>query len=228
MNNKTAIILCGGKGERLKPITENIPKPLVCINEKPILEYIINNLNSYNFKNIILATGYKSEKIEDFLNKLSVDINIKCIDTGDVDIIKRLEVITNDLDTDIFLLYGDTIADVDFDLLETYHKKHTYPVTITKYPLTTKFGIITANSDGKVINFSEKPTLDIWYNIGYIYIDKKIFKQFSVHDNFVDLLNSLVKSNELNSFNHTGNHITVNTLEELDYAEKNINKLIIG
>ena len=57
MNKKTAIILCGGKGERLRPITESIPKPLVCINEKPILEYIINNLNSYDFTDLILATG---------------------------------------------------------------------------------------------------------------------------------------------------------------------------
>ena len=227
MKNKTAIILCGGKGERLRPITESIPKPLVCINKKPILEYIINYLSSYHFDNVILATGYKSNKIQDFQSKISTDIDVRCFDTGDVDIVKRLEIITKDLDTDIFLLYGDTIANVDFNLLESHHNKHNYPVTITRYPLTTKFGIIDSDKNGKVTKFLEKPTLDIWYNIGYIFIEKKIFKKFSNFDTFVELLNNLVETGELNSFNHTGHHITVNTLEELNYAEKNINKIII-
>ena len=226
MNKKTAIILCGGKGERLRPITENIPKPLVCINEKPILEYIINNLNSYDFTDLILATGYKSEKIQEFVNKISTNIFVRCINTGDVDIIKRLEIITENLDTDIFLLYGDTIANVDFNLLENYHKNHNCPVTISRYPLTTKFGIIESNKDGKVLNFEEKPTLDIWFNIGYFFIERKIFKKFIKFNTFVELLNNLVKTGELSSFSHTGHHITINTLEELNYAEKNINKII--
>ena len=64
----SVIILCGGEGMRLRPITNNIPKPLVQINDKPILFYIINHLLKYQISDYIIATGYKSEKIEDFMN----------------------------------------------------------------------------------------------------------------------------------------------------------------
>ena len=59
------VILCGGRGERLHPITNDIPKPLLKIKDKPILSYIIEHLAQYNFHNLIFATGYKSNKIVD-------------------------------------------------------------------------------------------------------------------------------------------------------------------
>lgn len=226
MKKNIAVILCGGKGERLRPLTNSIPKPLVQINKKPILEYIINYLLLHGFKKIILATGYKSKKIDSFVKNLPSKDSIDCIYTGDVDIIKRLEIVTKDIKDDIFLLYGDTIANVDFKLLKKYHTSNKFPFTITRYPLTTKFGIIYSDDNGKVTNFKEKPTLDIWYNIGYMYINRKIFKKFSLFKSFVELLENLVTNSQINSFNHNGYHITVNTLEELKYAETNINNLI--
>ena len=68
MNNLSAIILCGGKGLRLRPLTNNIPKPLITINDKPILYYIISHLIKYKIKKIIIATGYKSKMIEKFMS----------------------------------------------------------------------------------------------------------------------------------------------------------------
>jgi len=56
------LILCGGKGERLRPFTENTPKPLIEINNKPILGYIIDHVLSYGIKEIVVATGYRSNK----------------------------------------------------------------------------------------------------------------------------------------------------------------------
>ena len=63
MKDRSVIILCGGKGMRLRPLTDKIPKPLVEINNAPILSYIIKHLQKYNFNKYIIATGYKSEKI---------------------------------------------------------------------------------------------------------------------------------------------------------------------
>ena len=64
---KQALILCGGEGLRLRPITEEIPKPMLKINNKSILGYIIDHINSFNFDNIVIATGYRANKIEEFL-----------------------------------------------------------------------------------------------------------------------------------------------------------------
>ena len=226
MNNKIAIILCGGKGKRLRPINEKIPKPLVLINEKPILDYIINYLRQSNFSKIILATGYKAEKIEKFSKGLKSDVAIECINTGNVDIIERLRAVTKELNEDIFLLYGDTIADIKFSLLNDAHKKSKLPITITRYPLKTKFGIVETDKNGLVISFREKPILDIWYNIGYMLINKNFFTELYNFSTFEGFLEHSAKESKINSFNHTGYHITINTIEELDYAEKNINKII--
>ena len=62
-----ALILCGGKGERLRPLTSNIPKPMIKINGKPILEYIIDHILLFGIKDFILTTGYQSQVIEDYI-----------------------------------------------------------------------------------------------------------------------------------------------------------------
>ena len=77
--NIYAIILCGGKGLRLRPITKDIPKPLIKIGEKPILFYIIKHLLKYKIKNFIIATGYKSKKIEDFMINTFPSLNYKIV-----------------------------------------------------------------------------------------------------------------------------------------------------
>ena len=101
MNNLTAIILCGGKGMRLRPLTNDVPKPLVEINDKPILYYIINHLMKYEIKNLIIATGYKSEMIETFMKNNFSNIKYTIVNSGDVNILKRvkdcMEYINNDL-----------------------------------------------------------------------------------------------------------------------------------
>ena len=85
------LILCGGKGERLRPLTETIPKPLIKIKNKPILSYVIKHLKSYDLNRYIFATGYKSNILHTFIKKNDNGLSIKIIDSGDVDIIKRIQ-----------------------------------------------------------------------------------------------------------------------------------------
>ena len=104
-----AIILCGGKGERLRPITNDVPKPLVEINDKPILHYVIEHLKKYNVRKINIASGYKSKAIKRYLSENNYNTSIKIYDSGDVDIIKRIQNILADVQKDVIVLYGDTI-----------------------------------------------------------------------------------------------------------------------
>ena len=63
------LILCGGKGERLRPFTEEVPKPLIEINNKPILGYIIDHILSFGINDIVIATGYRSNKIQEYVDR---------------------------------------------------------------------------------------------------------------------------------------------------------------
>ena len=86
----TVVILCGGKGLRLRPITKNLPKPLIKINNKSILENIIQYFIKYKVNNFIIASGYKNTLINNFIKKKFKNKNIKVIYTGlNSDIIKR-------------------------------------------------------------------------------------------------------------------------------------------
>ena len=88
----TVVILCGGKGMRLRPLTKQLPKPLIKINNKSILENIIKYFLKYKITNFIIATGYKSEIIDQFIKKKFKKQDIKTIYTGlDSDIITRLQ-----------------------------------------------------------------------------------------------------------------------------------------
>ena len=78
-NSLSVIILCGGAGQRLRPLTEKVPKPLIKIKNKTIIEYIINHFYKYKIKNIIIATGYKHELLKQFINKKYKNQKIKLI-----------------------------------------------------------------------------------------------------------------------------------------------------
>ena len=118
---RQAVILCGGKGERLRPLTNIKPKPLVEINKKPILTYILNHLSSYGIKDLIICTGYKSYEIDRFFETNIFDFNLNLINSGDVDIIDRIKSVSTLLQNDFLLLYGDTISDINLnDLINLY------------------------------------------------------------------------------------------------------------
>ena len=117
-----AIILCGGKGERLRPFTNDTPKPLVKIDENPILHYVIEHLIKHKIRKINIASGYKSNVLEKYFSGNNYDASISIINSGDVDIIKRIQDIIKKVKKDIIVLYGDTISNVDIEELISQHR----------------------------------------------------------------------------------------------------------
>lgn len=218
----SVLILCGGKGERLKPLTDILPKPLVKIKGKPMLNYLIAYFERHGFRRFVVAVGYKPEKIVRYLKQEHKNLNIEIVDSGDVDILERMKDASEVIPGDFIMCYGDTLADVDLKKLIRFHKAHQGKVSMTSYPLESQFGILEMRRSGKVKSFKEKPVLDKWINIGYYYFSRNIVNEMRKHHRLVDFLHALIRKGELYSFKHTGVHITVNTLKELNEAEKNI------
>ncbi len=223
-----ALILCGGKGERLKPLTESLPKPLVPINGKPILSYILAHLKSYNINDIIVATGYKSEKIESYLSssEYTDQYNIKIVNSGDVDIIQRIRDSLSYINEDFILVYGDTLSNVNIKNLIKFHQSEKSKVTVTLWPMRSPFGILELDENNYVDSYQEKPVLDKWINIGYFYYSKEMKNSFEQFASYEEYLHTLVDNKNLKGFKHTGIHITVNTQKELSEAEDQIHQLM--
>lgn len=220
------ILLCGGKGLRLRPLTENLPKPLARLNGKPILHYVLNHLKDFDVKKVTVSVGYQSNKITDYLSLQKFPWKTKISDAGDVDIISRItKVFEQDNDDEDFLvLYGDTISDVNLNTLKDFHYNHNRPITISTWPLKLQFGIVNIDEDSNVIDFREKPKSDIWINIGYIYFNKYTFKDFKNFKTFENFLVSMSKQNKIAAYKHYGEHITINSLKELKEAEMYLEK----
>lgn len=222
------LLLCGGKGERLKPLTDSIPKPLIPIKGKPILLYLISHLEKAGFRSFVISIGYKAEKMREYFRVNHTHLNIQLVDSGDVDIVRRIQDAQKVIPGDYVMCYGDTLADVDMDRLLAFHAAHPGLLTMTSYPLRSQFGVLELNADGQVASFLEKPILDKWINIGYYYFDQKIRNAMYEYNDFVDFLQACIKEQRLYCYKHTGMHITVNTLKELDEAEESIQTFHVG
>ena len=214
-----ALILCGGKGERLQPITKKIPKPLVEINNETILSYQLKFLKKQGIKNFIIATGYKSQLIKEYLDKNFKSYNIKVYNSGNVNIMKRIIDVKALLNDKFLLCYGDTLANIDLKLLSKFHFNHKGSATMSIYQLQSQFGIVKTNHDDLAIEFQEKPKLDAWINIGYFILEKSLINNENSFENFIIKLSV---NKYLYCYKHNDLHITVNTIKELEDAKQDI------
>ncbi len=224
--NITAIILCGGEGQRLRPITNDIPKPLIKIKNKPILYYIIEHLKKYNIEKYLIATGYKSKKIEEYMNQEFNSLNYKIVDSGNTDILSRVKACMQYITGDVILSYGDTISDINIDKFIEFHESNPVHITISSYPIKIPFGVMTVDDNHIVKKFVEKPVLNELMNIGYYYLPFKHNRYIENKKDLLSYIDFLIKNNRLKCYKHEGIHITINTIAELSEAEDNIEKIL--
>ncbi len=169
-----AIILAGGKGTRLKPLTDYVPKPLIPINNKPIIEWQIQYLRKFGIKNIIICTGYKSGQIEDYLekkanfgSKIRFSVEKKPLGTGGA--IKKAAKMVHG--NSFLVLNGDIITDID--IRQMYKKKN----SIALIELKTKYGTVSIKED-KITEFREKKSVsNVWMNAGIYHLDRSIVEK---------------------------------------------------
>ena len=168
-----AVILAGGRGTRLKPLTDNIPKPLLPIGRKPILEIIIEKLREHGFTDIILNVKYMSESIKAYFrdgSSLKVKITY-CEDgeprgtAGPIKLVEKL------LDSEPFItMNGDLLTDLDFNKMYQAHIEASAELTMATYTHTVEipYGVI-GTQNNRIITIKEKPSVDFLINAG-IYI----------------------------------------------------------
>ena len=174
-----AIILAGGRGKRLKPITDYVPKPLVPLQNTPILEWQIKYLKKFGIKEVIICTGYKFDQINNFIKnkkfgvKVSFSIEKSPLGTGGA--IKKAGKLIHE--KSFFVINGDTITNINLSKLKTKIN------SIAAIELRTRFGILVTKKD-KVYGFNEKKEIkDVWMNAGIYYLSKNIIKDLPTKGN---------------------------------------------
>ncbi|MDC2866842.1 sugar phosphate nucleotidyltransferase [Bacillus sp. BP-3] len=239
------IILCGGKGLRMQGILEDVPKPLVRVQGKPLIWHIMNWYSKFGHQEFILPLGYKGEQIKEYFmnynwkeSDLVLDLqknqyqlleeqkswNIKFIDTGMETMTgARLKRLENHVQDELFLLtYGDGLAHIDINELIKIHKEKGKVATLTGIRKNSQYGLLQVEN-GIVTEFKEKPLLDSLINGGFFVFNKAIFNYLSDEDTCIleeEPLRNLIKNNELAIYEYNGFWISVDTPKDLKDANE--------
>jgi len=231
-NINQAIIFCGGFGTRIKKITKKVPKPLIKINNKQFIFYLLNYLSQNDFKEVILLCHYKSYLFNKYNNKKIGSTNIKCIkEKIPLGSAGALVNAFNILDKKFLVLNGDTFFDFNIlDLcLRFNHKKFDACMAITNSN-GNKYNFVN-ESNGFIKTFTKKKNKNCSFiNTGFVILKKKLFakskKKFSSLEN--DIYLKLIKKKKLQGIKYLNKNFldigTYRDLKKANYFFKNIDK----
>tara|TARA_B100000787_G_scaffold133826_1_gene102661 strand:+ start:663 stop:1358 length:696 start_codon:yes stop_codon:yes gene_type:complete len=218
------VILAGGFGTRLSEYTNLIPKPMVKINNKPIIYYIMKHFYNYGFDNFYIALGYKGEIIKDYFKKNSFNWKVNLIDTGlNTMTGGRLKKLKNHLgDENFFMTYGDGLSDVNLNKLIKFHAKNRKSlVTMTAVRPPARFGAISIEGN-RVKIFKEKSKMDEgWINGGFFIMNPKFINYIAKSSTYLEKspLEIAAKKKQLYAFKHEGFWQCMDTKRDRDNLE---------
>ena len=220
------VILAGGKGTRISEYTKILPKPMIKIGTKPILEHIINYYIKFGFKDFIIASGYKHSIIKDYFKKKNFSAKINVIDTGVETLTgSRLKSLSNELNETFMLTYGDGLSNVNLKKLLRFHKSNKKLITLTAVHPPARFGELSIAKD-VVTNFEEKPQLQKgWINGGFFVVEPEFLKLIGNKNVMLERspLAKAVKTKNLAAYKHSDFWFCMDTLRDKKVLDIMIN-----
>ncbi|MDC0627910.1 sugar phosphate nucleotidyltransferase [Candidatus Pelagibacter sp.] len=229
INTTPILIMAGGKGTRLMPYTANKPKPLVNINNKPILEHLIEKIKNENFQNIYISINHFGKKIKNYLEtKDYFNLNIKFIEEvkplGTAGCLFNLK---KKIKNNLIIINADVITDLKLNKLLNYHNENNNQMTIgcMVHEYQIPFGVIELKKE-VLKNITEKPIISSLVNAGIYVLNKKIIgTKKNKKTSMVDLiLENTEKRKKIGVFPMHENWIDVGTKLNLDKAKKHLKK----
>jgi glucose-1-phosphate cytidylyltransferase len=202
------VILCGGRGTRLRERTESVPKALVEIGGRPILWHVIQIYAAQGFERFLLATGYMGEAVEEFAagERWPEGVRVECVDTGlDTPTGGRVAALAERLGDQRFCAtYADGVADVDLEGLLDFHHGHGAFATVTVVRPDLQWGVAELAGD-EVTGFVEKPRSEHWINGGFLCFEPGVFDYLAA-DSVLERepLSRLAADGQLRAFRHEG------------------------
>ena len=205
------MILAGGYGSRIADVNDQIPKPMILIDNRPIIEHIVNIYRNYGLKKFIILGGYKHNKIYNFFkrnnNKFS-DCEIKVLNTGihtltGSRVLKAKKFIK---EKNFLVTYGDGVSDININKLINFHKKNAKVATITAVRPPARFGELVLKNN-LVEKFDEKIQLNkSWINGGFFVFKKEFFNFISKKNTMLETfpMQKLLQSKNLSCYRHKG------------------------
>jgi glucose-1-phosphate cytidylyltransferase len=203
------VILCGGRGTRLRERTESVPKALVEIGGRPILWHVVQIYAAQGFERFLLATGYMGEAVAEFASgqRWPVGVAVECVDTGlDTPTGGRIARLGERLGGERFCAtYADGVADVDLGAQLDFHTAHGALATMTVVQPHLQWGVAELGEGDRVSGFVEKPRSGHWINGGFFCFEPGALAQIGA-DSVLERepLEAFAAADQLRAFRHQG------------------------
>lgn len=185
------VIMAGGLGSRLSPLTDNIPKPMLPVGKKPILETVIENFSKYGFVNIFLCVNHKSHAIENYFGDgSSLGVNIEYVhEEMRMGTAGSLSLIRNQLTEPFFVMNADLLTNINFDHMRDFYDNYNADaaMAVREYDTKIPYGVVSVKNED-IISIEEKPTHKFFVS-GGIYFLSPVVLDFIPDNSFFDMPN---------------------------------------
>ena len=219
-----AVLMAGGKGERLRPLTEKTPKPLLKVGSKAIIDYNIESLISYGVKNISVTINYLKEQIEDHFSMPIKGVAVNCVREpmflGTIGSIKFVDNFNNDT---VLVMNSDLFTNINYEDFYAHFKEHNADMSVAAVPYTVSVPYGIFDLEGREIQgLIEKPTYNYYANAGIYLIKRDLIKKIP-NDKFynaTDFIELLISENrKVIRFPIAGYWIDIGKHEEFKKAQ---------
>ena len=225
LKKNSVVLMVGGLGTRLRPLTEHIPKPMLKIGNRPILETIIINFKKYGFTNVILSVSYKSEIIEDYFGDgTKFGVNIEYIhDDKRMGTAGALSLLKSNLNEPFFVMNVDILTNINFSHLLDFHTFEDAKATmcVREYDFQVPYGVIEVKNQ-EITSIVEKPIHKFFVNAGIYILSSEVLKKIP-NDTFYDmptLFDTLIESKEkISSFAINEYWLDIGRLSDFEQAQ---------
>ena len=225
-----ALILAGGKGERLRPITDSLPKPMAPVAGRPILEHQLEWLKPAGIDCVIFLAGYRWEAIREHFGDgsghgIKVGYSVEDSPLGRGGAIKQGYPLASGDEDPIVVTNGDIITRQPLSDIIEFHRsspaRENGPcVTLMAVPMISPYGLVDMDTAGSVVGFREKVELPHWINGGVYVIDREVFSEFpDLGDHEVETFPSLAASGRIAAFRTRSFWTSVDSLKDLREAD---------
>jgi dTDP-glucose pyrophosphorylase len=224
-----SLIMAGGIGKRLHPLTLNTPKPLLKVGEKPIIEYNIDRLAKFGIENVWISVKFLGEQIESYFgNGEEKELNIKYVwenePLGTIGAIRKIKDFKNDY---IIIQNSDLLTNIDYEdfFLDFIESEADFSIVGIPYQVNIPYAIMETNPDNSVTGFKEKPTFTYFANGGIYIMKKELIKHIPENTFFdaTDLIDKLISLNKkVNTYKLAGYWLDIGKHEDFQKAQADI------
>ena len=226
-----AVIMAGGRGERLRPLTDNTPKPMLKVGNKPILEHNLDRLRLFGIDDFWITLRYLGEQIESYFGDgKEKDINIHYFyENEPLGTIGAVSEISNFEHDYVLVTNSDLLTNIDYEhfFLDFLKQNADFSVVSIPYAVDVPYAVLETN-DNRVLSFREKPTYTYYSNGGIYLMKKEVLKHIPIskHFNATDLMEELIRiGKKVISCPLAGYWLDIGRHEEFEKAQKDIQNL---